>query len=444
MYYTTDACILCMKCIEECPTKAIIKRDIKAFNCVTCGKCADVCPSKAIFKNQYGGYVVDRELCTGCGICAKNCPFGFIEIVDSTSVGECSMCGVCAQVCPVAAKQNLTDKIFYNVEHKCFEDIEAPPAALPQEVVSKSSIYIDRELCTNCGRCRNVCPAKAMILDAEPGVCTECGHCQDVCPTKAITLPDVSDKRCIKCYRCVRECPVDAISMVDGKITINTGEREARIRYCVNCDNCIDACNYDALSRKGVRITYRDDLCTGCNLCLMVCPYDVRQNDCGIYQGHCILCGRCVKECPEKAISIKKVKWSGDVTDACVKCGLCQELCPRQCIRVDKDGFSVDLSQCDLCGVCAMVCPFDAPTYAAYDKIEITGGTVDYDPSLCVKCMQCVELCPVSAISETLEWDMDKCMLCGACDNICPGHAVKVRTELGDVIVDGRTKEVNR
>jgi Fe-S-cluster-containing hydrogenase component 2 len=58
--------------------------------------------------------------------------------------------------------------------------------------------------------------------------------------------------------------------------------------------------------------------------------------------------------------------------------------------------------------------------------------------------MQCVSICPVSAISDKLEWDLEKCMFCGACDNICPGHAVKVRTELGDVTVDGRTKEVKQ
>jgi len=444
MYYTTDACTLCMKCIEECPTKAILKREAKAFNCVTCGKCAEVCPSKAIFKNQYGGYVVDRELCTGCGICAKNCPFGFIEIRENTSYGECSMCGVCEQVCPVAAKKNVTGLLEYNVQHKTFETIDRPAPAKGKGEVSKSSVFIDRELCTNCGKCRNICPAHAIILDAKQGICTECGLCQEICPTNAITVPEISDKRCIRCYRCVRECPVDAISMEDGRITIHTGEREAHVRYCVNCNNCIDACNYGALARKGPRIQYRDDLCTGCNLCLMVCPYDMRQDDYGIYQGHCILCGRCVKACPENAITLKKTRWSGTVTDACVRCGLCKELCPRQCITVDKDGFSVDLDICDLCGVCAMVCPFDAIDYAPHDKSAITGGSVTYDPNLCVSCMQCVAICPVQAISEDLEWDMDACMYCGACDNICPGHAVTVRTELGDVLVDGRTKGVRK
>ncbi len=444
MYYTTDDCILCMKCIEECPTKAIIKTKKKSFNCVTCGKCAEVCPSKAIFKNQYGGYVVDMELCTGCGICKKNCPFGFIEIIDNKSHGECSMCGVCQQICPSNAKRDVTGILEYNVKEKTFEDIERVPSPEKKGEVMKTSIFIDREKCTNCGKCRMVCPSKAMILDAPEGVCTDCKHCEEICPTKAITLPNVSDKRCINCYKCVRECPVNAISMEDGKITINTGENEAHIRYCVNCNNCVDSCNYEALIRKGIRIRYLSDVCTDCNLCLMVCPYDMRRKINDLYLGHCILCGRCVKTCPENAISIKRVKWTGDVNEGCVNCGLCMELCPRQCIYVDKDGFSADLERCDLCGVCSMVCPMDAITFEPYDVLYITDGSVEYNPNLCVHCKLCISQCPTDAISDDMVWDIEKCIFCGACDNICPGHAVKVKTYMDDLVVDGRTKEVRK
>ncbi|MFX1533902.1 MAG: 4Fe-4S binding protein [Promethearchaeota archaeon] len=50
---------------------------------------------------------VDEELCTGCGVCEKACPFGAIAIVDKKAmIGDaCNLCGACVEVCKFAANE---------------------------------------------------------------------------------------------------------------------------------------------------------------------------------------------------------------------------------------------------------------------------------------------------------------------------------------------------
>ncbi|MBQ0111367.1 MAG: 4Fe-4S binding protein, partial [Oscillospiraceae bacterium] len=58
---------------------------------------------------------------------------------------------------------------------------------------------------------------------------------------------------------------------------------------------------------------------------------------------------------------LKTVKYSGhcEITDKCRNCKMCMKLgCPA--ISVKDDTVSIDVTQCNGCGLCTGICPFGA------------------------------------------------------------------------------------
>lgn len=66
--------------------------------------------------------MVERGLCTGCGVCAAVCPRGAVEMAEDREgflypvvrEDSCTRCGRCAQVCPIGRELALP------AEHTCF------------------------------------------------------------------------------------------------------------------------------------------------------------------------------------------------------------------------------------------------------------------------------------------------------------------------------------
>ena len=59
------------------------RRCLSCGNCFSCDNCYGVCPDNAVLKPGPPGepYAIDLDYCKGCGICAKECPCGAIEMI---------------------------------------------------------------------------------------------------------------------------------------------------------------------------------------------------------------------------------------------------------------------------------------------------------------------------------------------------------------------------
>ena len=63
-----------------------------------------------------------------------------------------------------------------------------------RDMYQDNTLRFDRELCTDCGMCVEVCPHEVFVQDhgevslANPSVCMECGACRTNCAFGALTV----------------------------------------------------------------------------------------------------------------------------------------------------------------------------------------------------------------------------------------------------------------
>ncbi|MFQ6075802.1 MAG: 4Fe-4S binding protein [Candidatus Bathyarchaeia archaeon] len=57
--------------------RPVMDRDL----CTQCGICWTYCPDHIIRKMEDGSYEIDYDFCKGCGVCAEECPSRAIEMV---------------------------------------------------------------------------------------------------------------------------------------------------------------------------------------------------------------------------------------------------------------------------------------------------------------------------------------------------------------------------
>jgi ferredoxin len=56
--------------------------------CTGCGLCVEVCPRQVIAMGDKKAHIVDRDACIECGACQRNCPFGALTVKSGVGCAQ--------------------------------------------------------------------------------------------------------------------------------------------------------------------------------------------------------------------------------------------------------------------------------------------------------------------------------------------------------------------
>ena len=264
--------------------------------------CTNICPVGAILGliSKYALFKIkmDKSSCVACGVCARSCPSGCIEIKEGKIDNEiCTKCFKCVRVCPQNAisyskSEEKKEKIKFNPTRRealiglgalaAFGSLIAIGVSFSKKMASNirkiilppGAINANRmaNKCLNCNLCINNCPTGiltkanksfgAVHIDYSKGkgYCEfNCNNCGRVCPTGAIKNLNVEDKQmtriamayintdCIRCGKCEIECPTGAIER-----NKDTGEYKVDGTKCIGCLKCRSVCENNSIAMYSI------------------------------------------------------------------------------------------------------------------------------------------------------------------------------------------------
>ncbi|MCX7025197.1 MAG: RnfABCDGE type electron transport complex subunit B [Spirochaetes bacterium] len=144
--------------IPTCRASKLSAGSVKlcAFGCQGFGDCVNVCKFDALSMGDDGLPHVDYSKCSGCGMCAQECPQLLFAMTPKARVGSVVLCSNRAVVKATVLKTCKVgcikcDACVKNCPEQCIAMVNGIPVT-------------DYAKCTNCGICVQKCPTKCYRL----------------------------------------------------------------------------------------------------------------------------------------------------------------------------------------------------------------------------------------------------------------------------------------